>query len=149
MRHGCDFYMDRYLTLDKGEKIPMEVTLHLLSCSKCRSEARSLLKAERLLKKPLEIPVPIESDTVTTVMKEIDPSYNPREHKVSFRQWIITGIFILLCAVMLTVFAMPENGMVSFLSFGIFALIIVAYCACFIASNLDFFIKKIETVKAK
>ena len=82
-------------------------------------------------------------------MKEIDPSYNPQEHKVSFRQWIITGLFMLLCVTVLSIFAIPVTEMIALLSYGMFALMIVGYCVAFIGSNLDFFIKKIETAKIK
>ncbi|MBR1912508.1 MAG: hypothetical protein IJ828_09165 [Treponema sp.] len=149
MKHSCDFYMDQYLSLDKGERLSASLTLHLLTCPKCRTEVRSLLKAEKLLKKPLDIPVPIESDTITTVMKEIDPSYNLRECKVSFMQWIITGIFMILCVIALSIFPIPITEMVALLSYGMLALMIVGYCIAFIGSNLDFFIKKMETAKIK
>ena len=149
MKHNCAYYMDQYLSLDKGEHLSLELTFHLLICPKCRTEVRTLLKAEKLLKKPLKIPVPIENDTITTVMKEIDPSYNPQEHKVSFRQWIITGLFMLLCVTALSIFAIPVTEMIALLSYGMFALMIVGYCVAFIGSNLDFFIKKIETAKIK
>ena len=149
MKHNCTYYMDQYLSLDKGEHLSLELTLHLLICPKCRTEVRSLLKAEKLLKKPLKIPVPIENDTITTVMKGIDPNYNPQEHRVSFRQWIITGLFMLLCVTVLSILAIPVTEMIALLSYGMFALMIVVYCVAFIGSNLDFFIKKIETAKIK
>lgn len=149
MKQNCDFYMDQYLSLDKGERLSSALTLHLLTCPKCRTEVRSLLKVEKLLKKPLKIPVPIESSTITNVMKDIDPSYNLHEHKVSFRQWIITGLFMLLCVAALGIFAIPVTEMMAVLSYGIFALMITGYCVAFIGSNLDFFIKKIETAKIK
>ncbi|MCR5764037.1 MAG: hypothetical protein K6G00_11720 [Treponema sp.] len=149
MKHNCDYYMDQYLSLDKGERLSVGLTLHLLLCPKCRSEVRALLKAERVLKKPLKIPVPIESDSITSVMKALDPSYNPQEHKVSFRQWIITGLFMILCVIILPILAIPVTEMIALLTYGMFALMIVVYCIAFIGSNLDFFIKKIETAKIK
>lgn len=149
MKQNCDFYMDEYLSLDKGERLPLDLSIHILMCPKCRSEIRALLKAEKMLKKPLKIPVPIENDTIVNVMKNIDPSYNPQEHRVSFKQWIITGLFMLLCVLILTIFAIPINEIMAVLSYCIFSFLIVVYCVAFIGANLDFFIKKIETAKIK
>ena len=33
----CNSVMEEYLSLDKGERIPLPITLHLLSCKKCRN----------------------------------------------------------------------------------------------------------------
>ena len=40
----CNRVMDIYLGLDKGERVPLNVTLHLLTCAKCRKQVKGLKK---------------------------------------------------------------------------------------------------------
>ena len=44
----CEERMNEFLMLDKNERIPLRVTLHLLKCAKCRSEVRLMTMAERV-----------------------------------------------------------------------------------------------------
>ena len=52
----CDRAFNRYLELDKNERVPLRVTLHLLACPACRTGVRRLSRAERVLAAPLAVP---------------------------------------------------------------------------------------------
>lgn len=144
----CNRVMDIYLGLDKGERVPFEVTLHLLTCSKCRKQVRLLKKAESLTRTPLEIPVPIDDEQIITVMKKIDPSYSSNQNPISIAKWIIGGIAMILFMLTfgLSSFHEADKGFL-IVFYIIFALAITSYCALFIGTNMDFFVKMIKTKK--
>ena len=145
MKKNCTYYIEEFLSLGKGERLPVSLTLHLLFCPRCRSEVRMLSKAEKVSAKALKIPVPVESSSVTQLMEKIDTSYSPRTNEVPVIQWVLTGLILLVCMVLLTLFIAPFGAMLAAYSCGIFAAALIAYCAVFIGTNLDFFIKKIDT----
>ena len=43
----CEKAFDDYLSLDKGERIPLPVTLHLFICPVCRTGVRKLTRADQ------------------------------------------------------------------------------------------------------
>ena len=145
MKKDCHYYMEEFLSIGKGERLPLSLTLHLLSCSRCRREVRLLSKAEKLSAKALKISIPLESNSITQVMREIDSSYSPQTGKVSIMQWVLTGLVLLACMVLLALFISPYGELLTAYSCGIFAAALIAYCAVFVGTNLDFFIKKIDT----
>jgi hypothetical protein len=51
----CDKAFTRYLEMDKNERVPLSVTLHLFGCPACRTGVRSLTRAEHLLAHPLSV----------------------------------------------------------------------------------------------
>ena len=68
--------MDRFLELDKNERLPLGVTIHLLYCKKCRTEVRLFTMAEKVCAQPLKIPVADNDKIISLLMKKIDPSYD-------------------------------------------------------------------------
>lgn len=145
----CNKIMDKYLMLDKGERVPLEVTLHLITCRECRRQVKILKKAERVAKVPLEIPVDMEDFSIAAVMAQIDPDFNPSaKNPISIAKWIFGGISMILF--MLTFrfsnyFDANKTVMISF--YVLFALCVTAYCAMFVGSNMDYFVKLIGTKK--
>ena len=72
----CSEVMNNYLSLDKGERVPLGVTLHLITCKECRNQVRALKKAEKIARAPLEIPVAMDDFSIEAVMAKIAPNYN-------------------------------------------------------------------------
>ncbi|MCR5290338.1 MAG: hypothetical protein K6E51_10130 [Treponema sp.] len=145
----CDTFMDTYLQLDKNAFLPLSLTLHLLTCKKCRTQVRLLTKAEKVLAEPIKVQVPSSDATIEAVLKQINPTYNTQELQspISLSKWIVSGLIMI---VLLIVFGLFTNNMGNsslLIPFYLtFATIVVTYCAMFIGCNMDFFVKKIETL---
>lgn len=142
--------MDRFLELDKNERLPLGVTIHLLYCKKCRTEVRLFTMAEKVCAQPLKIPVADNDKIISLLMKKIDPSYdeNAKVMHISMRRWIVSGVAMIL-AMLVFLFvrsSVPSNALdIAFCL--LFTCVVSAYCALFVGSNMDFFVKKIETLK--
>ena len=140
--------MDTYLALDKNERIPSAVTLHLLTCKTCRTQVRLLTKAERIVAHPLAVETPISDKSITSLMRKIIPSWSWENAKpVSMHGWIFGGVLMVLFMLAFGFFQSAIHSETLLLSFYlVFALAISAYCAIFVGTNLDFFVKKIEKI---
>lgn len=127
----CEKNMDKFLALDKYERIPLGVTLHFLCCKKCRTQARYLTIAERYTSEPIrETPVKNMLENIP-----IKP--------VSMAKWIISGIIMILMMVTFGLFLNKTDSTTFAIIFNVlFGLIITAYCSIFVAANMDFFMKK-------
>lgn len=129
----CEKRMNTFLSLDKNERIPADVTLHLLVCKKCRTHVHYLSLAEKYASEPIK--ASLRKTTLETV------GLKP----VSMAKWIICGILMIL---FMFVFATIQNrnGSESFsiVFYMIFGILVTVYCGLFVRMNLDFFIKKIE-----
>lgn len=129
---NCEKTMDTFLALDKYERIPLGVTLHFICCKKCRTQARYLTLAEKFAGEPIR-PAPLK-----------DALENIPVKPVSMAKWIISGIIMILMMVvsgiLLNKTESPAFAIILNINFG---LIITAYCAIFVGTNMDFFIKKI------
>jgi len=142
--------MDIYLSLDKHQHIPFLVTCHFLTCKKCRTKVVTLKKIETISAKQYSTPVSYSDKTLAAIMKQIDSSILVEEKNtmphVSMTKWIISGLFILISMVSFGIFAIPElrQGMYA-LATSVFAIVFTLFCGVFVASNLDYFIKQIET----
>ena len=99
MNKKCEFYIDSYLSLDKGERVPLKLTAHLLFCPECRRQIKAMSRARKITAQALDIPVPLESDTIAKVLEQIIPQAEPKNNRVKLPQWIITGILLLVCVV--------------------------------------------------
>jgi len=146
----CEKYMNQFLMLDKRQAIPLALSFHLLCCKKCRTQVRLLELAEKKISEPLFIPVPFTDDSLVRTMKSIDPNFDPQSIcPVSFSKWIIAGICLILAFVsfaMLDTVPLISDGM-AVVVYSLFGISITLYCALFIFSNLDFFVKKVENIK--
>ncbi len=146
----CEKTMNSFLELDKNERLPLSVTLHLLTCKKCRTEVRMLTLAEKKSSQPFTVSAPFTEQTLLHIMKQVDPTFSPKKwtiHPVTFKRWIFSGVFMIL---MMLSFRWITGSMLDKTSlmvafYSVFGSIVTVYCAVFIGSNLDFFIKKIYT----
>jgi hypothetical protein len=149
-KEKCEEVMNTYLSLDKDERVPFTVTAHLLACKKCRTQVRMLTLAERIVAAPLKIQVPLNDMAITAIMQKINPAWDPETcstNPVSLRKWVAGGaamILFMLVFGFLTTSTCNESLLFAF--YLVFAGVVTAYCALFIASNLDFFIKKMQTL---
>jgi hypothetical protein len=144
----CNKIMDRYLELDKGERIPFEVTLHILCCRKCRTDVKLMAQAEKLLSEPLTIPVPITDTKIENILCTIDPSFSNTRLKnpISLKNWIIGGVLMILF-MFVFVFSRNIGRNLDVAISLVFAGCVIAYILMFVFSNIDFFVKKINTPK--
>ena len=65
---NCEEIMNSYLLLDKDEKVPLKIFLHLFFCRKCRHQIKMLSYAEKQIAAPLNIQTPITDDSIKNVM---------------------------------------------------------------------------------
>ncbi len=141
MKYTCEHYMERYLMLDKGMRIPSDVRRHMASCKKCSSEIRALSKAEKASSTDIQIPDAIKSDTIAEVLKKISPGYEPKMRHVSLVSWIVFGL-IMLTTMVLFATIMKEDPVTTFAFSLSSALLISGYCLTLIAANIDLFVKR-------
>lgn len=146
----CNKIIERYLQLDKNQRLPLSITLHILSCKSCKNKIRMMSLAEESIKEPISITVPITDNSIEQIMQKISPeSYNKiTKNPISMTNWIISGIITILLLCDSVIFASKFNS--STLTF-IYTLIsgtaIITYCCAFVISNIDFFIKKISFIR--
>ena len=134
----CEKMMDEYLMLDKNQVVPLKLTLHLLSCQKCRSEVHYFSLAEKIAAKELKS----DADLKAPAIKE-EASKNP----ISMTKWIVGGIIMMIFLMFFGVESKNATQELQVLFYIFFAVAVCAYCSVFIATNLDFFIKKIDKCK--
>lgn len=154
----CNQAFDRYLSLDKNERVPLAVTLHLLVCPVCRTSVRKMTEAERYLAVPLRVqPAEHEAHVDPILAAALDrivssgfvyPGTAPGEHFVSFMKWTVAG-FVLAAG--FAVLPFSSMGQWSRDVFGtafsiplylICGMAVTGYCGMFIGTNIDFFVKK-------
>ena len=130
MEKDCNYYMDSYLMLDKGSLVPFKTAIHLMGCRKCRNEVKTMIKAERLISSPLK-----QHESLTFFKKP-----------VTILQWVIGGVIMIAALCIFGVYTKSiKDTLTEILFNSTLAFVIIAYTALFIGTNLDFFVKKIET----
>ena len=149
MSQTCTNIMNRFLELDKHEALPLRVSAHILLCKKCRTQVRLMTMAEKTCREPLSIPTEDSNQAISLLMKKIDPNYQPGKPiaHISMRRWIVGGITMIFGMLFFLIYSKSLNNStldITFYSF--FACAVTAYCAIFVGSNMDFFVKKIETL---
>lgn len=147
-KEKCKKIMDQFLLLDKNQKIPLKITLHLLGCKECRTQVRLLSLAEKASAKSLNTKLPLNNDTLVSIMSKIKPkTVAPEKIKhESLAHWIIIGIIMLVAMLVYGVQTVSLNSTFMVVPFYLcFAGIVCVYCALFVGSNLDFFVKLFDT----
>lgn len=149
MSKPCTTIMNQFLELDKNQQLPFKTTLHLLTCKHCRTQVRLMTMAEKYCKEPLVVPAEDSTQAIITLMQKIDSNYLTETPvaPISLRRWIVCGITMILGMLFFIFHSIYIDSIalnVTFYCF--FACAISAYCAIFVGSNMDFFVKKIETL---
>ena len=143
---NCNDVMEEYLRLDKGERIPLGITLHLLACKKCRAQVRLLRRAEKSTAPDSCRQTALDDAAILAVMNKITTKSDSQKNPISLSKWIIGGILMILLFIAFSVFAKPgANHFITVYTYIELAALITAYCALFIRSNMDFFVKKINS----
>ena len=123
---ACEKAMDRFLELDKGERIPLQVTAHLLRCRHCRTQVRLMSLAERVAARRSGQPV-------------------SQQNPVTLTGWVVGGVCMI---VLMLAFALVAELYARFALqtafYLVFAGSVTAYCALFVGANMDFFVKKMR-----
>ena len=132
----CEKQMETFLALDKYERLPPRLTLHLLRCKKCRTQVHYLTLAERYASEPVR----------TTFRKY---AFNNMQIKpVSMTKWIVAGILMILMLVTFGIFLNKIDRTSFAIIFNVmFGVLITVYCALFVSTNIDFFVKKIDKMQ--
>lgn len=144
----CEHIMDSFYSLDKGEKLPFSSTLHLFACKDCRTKVRYLTKAEKIAKKPLREIMEFRNDELEAVKNSM-PDWMNKVKPVSMKKWIVCGLVMIVFLIGSGQYIEQyQNESYLFWFYILFAFTVTSYCAAFMAANMDFFIKKIDTRNA-
>lgn len=149
MTAHCEQTMNDYLALDKNERVPPRITRHLLVCGHCRARVRLLTRAEHTAAHMLAAPVPLSDPAIARIMQTVAPAWSEEKAQpVSMRGWIFGGILMIVFMLAFRLFRGAADNDTLLLAFYLFfALAVTAYCAIFVGTNLDFFIKKARTMQ--
>lgn len=161
----CEKAFDRYLSLDRNERVPLGVTFHLLACSSCRTSVRRLTRAERMLSRPLVVRTAPSSFFAPASAVSIEPSVEalmsrilsedhvfaplcPSEPRISLYRWVIVGLALVAG---FAIVPFSSIGAWTRVVFGNSFLIpfyllcgvaVTIYGGLFVGTNIDFFVKK-------
>lgn len=143
----CSSIMERYLALDRGERVPMKASAHFMVCKKCRDAVKALKRAERVCAAPLSVKTPVTDSAIAAVLARVSPALAARKRKnpISVPAWISVGVVMMLLTM---TFIFSTKGLSRRLdaSLGlVYAAEVLMYCTVFVASNMDFFVKRIST----
>lgn len=142
MKKACDYYLDQFYSLDKQERIPLGLCVHLLCCSECRSIVRNLTHAEKMLSHGALQPS-TNTETFSAVFKGIkDTNLEYRGEKISLRKWAVSGSILLLCIILMIPLLVlkGENTVFTASTISLSAFLCV-WCGLFVGNNMDFFVK--------
>lgn len=137
----CSYVMDKFLELDKNEKIPVWMTKHFLLCEECRSSVRMYTQAEKMLSKEGQKENPFGYATVSDIKEKLYPG-STKPKRVPLLYWIIIGIVLLLCMILCTICTIEVFPAIQGYTFLFVAAVISTYIILFIGFNLDIFIKQ-------
>mgnify|MGYP006916040561 CR=1 FL=1 len=140
----CEKIMDTFLALDKDERLPLSVSLHLLACQHCRSQVRLLTRAEHLASVPLSFAVDEGDSSVAAILRKLSRQESV-PNPISLRRWVVSGILMVILMLSFALYTADSSSELKIAFYLVFAMIITTYCAMFIGCNIDFFIKKINT----
>lgn len=147
---NCDSVMNNYLELDRNSHLPINLTLHFLTCKNCRTQVRILTKADKVCKEQVQIPVPYTNETLLSIMNKIDPSFVKSElnseSPITMKKWIIAGILMIVGMLFFGISDYATNLQLSIAFYLVFAGAVTAYCGLFIGCNMDFFVKKLNNL---
>lgn len=133
--------MDGFLKLDRNERIPLWITKHLLTCSECRTNVRLFTQAEKILSRRTGGENPFTYAALSDVKEKLYPG-STKEKKVPIFYWLAIGIVLVVCMILLALFAGKYFPELQSLGCIFAALVITTYCMLFIGMNMDFFVKQ-------
>lgn len=127
----CEKTMDAFLALDKYERIPLSVTLHLLTCKECRNQVHYLTLAEKYASSP------VRPHQLKDMLEKIEAK------PVSMTKWIVSGILMIVLMVIFGIFLNKIDRTSFAIIFNVmFGVLVTVYCALFVGMNIEYFVKK-------
>ena len=146
----CTRMMDVFFALDKRERLPLGLTAHLLFCKECRTAVRLCTLAERAAARPLfDGGDPRDIAAIMGKIRGAYPIADTGHPYITLRRWIVLGVVMILAMICVSFLTLGGSAPVSnaralqFSSYIVFGGMIAAYCAFFVGSNMDFFVKQI------
>lgn len=137
----CSEVMDGFLELDKHQRIPLWITMHLLTCSECRNNVRLYTQAEKFLATENDGEASFTYAAISDVKEKLYPG-STREKKVPLFYWLVIGIILVACMILSTFFAGKIIPELLSLVWIFVAVVVTTYCMLFIGMNMDFFVKQ-------
>ncbi|MBQ0163053.1 MAG: hypothetical protein KBS84_07860 [Treponema sp.] len=107
-----------------------------MSCPDCRKNVKIFTQAEKFLNQEGNSQDPFTYSTLSDVKEKIFPG-STKEKKVPLKQWLVSGIILVMCMILGSVAVskfFPEFQAISFM---FVAATLVAYCMLFIGMNMD------------
>lgn len=83
-------------------------------------------------------------------MKAVIPEYineEPEFNKISLKRWIVSGVIMIVAMLFFGINTYSANSQIALSVYLVFAGVITAYLALFVAGNMDFFIKKLKNLQ--
>ena len=143
----CEEIMNQYLMLDKGEAVPLKLSLHMLFCKNCRKSVKLLKIAEKASSAPIKLETPYSDESIRAVMNKVSPGTYEKISKkpVSISAWIVSGLIMIVLLLLATVHAQNFQNRDLTLAYSILiAVCVTVYCSAFVIGNIDYFVKKIS-----
>lgn len=88
----CEKCMERYLSLDNHERLPIRVRIHLANCENCMAEIGTMEDAESLMR--ASVPE-VTQDFSPVIMRRI-AGLAPERQTIPVGRWILVGIALIL-----------------------------------------------------
>lgn len=133
--------------LDKNQMVPLNISLHLLFCNKCRQTIKMLKIAEKEIAEPLSMVSPVTDESIQKIMESVSEDVYKKIQKksISFGSWIVTGLIMLfLLIVSIYTISLTNSRTLSIIYALLIAFCVTGYSATFVFGNIDVFVKKIS-----
>lgn len=137
----CSFVMDKFLEIDKHQRIPLWITNHLLTCEECRTNVRMFTQAEKSLITENDTENPFTYATLSDVKEKLYPG-STKPKKIPLLFWLIIGVILLVCMIFCAIFSNKYIPAIQSYSFIFIAAVVTTYCMVFIGMNMDLFVKQ-------
>lgn len=139
-KQNCSYVMDRFLEIDKKEKIPLWMTKHFIMCEECRSNVRMYTQAEKMLSRDNCGENLFAYATLSDVKEKLYPG-STKAKRIPLIHWLIIGIFLILCMILCGIITNKFLPEIQNYFFIFVAAVITTYCMLFIGLNMDLFYK--------
>jgi hypothetical protein len=145
----CNDAMEKFFALDKNERLPIPLTLHILLCQDCRKTVRALYLAEKQLLRENRSEESITEALLWEISRRLD--ITKMEIKpISMGKWVAGGLAVIatiLLSVIFTGTLVTDTSLLAaiYLTMGF---VLTLYCGLFVAGNIDFFVKQNEKFRS-
>lgn len=151
MMKKCNDYLDIFYSLDKHERLPFKVSLHLFFCRECRTTVRKLTEAEKLLSEKALAASDDNSKTAFYVLNAISKTdLNYHEKKTSMKKWALSGTGLIACfLIMIPLLIIKGQDFLSLISTISLSAMLCIWCGLFVGNNMDYFVKMSSRINTK